>query len=263
MPDTAVAPDTPRAEGRPEFVRLKIKRRDDPKSAPHWEEFKVPRRPNMNVVAALMEIQKNPVDASGAPTKPVVWECNCLEEVCGACTMIINGKARQACSALVNTLKEPIVLQPLTKFPVVRDLMVDRRVIFESLKKVKAWMELDGTYDLGPGPRTSQEMQSWTYELSRCMSCGVCMEACPQVNARSVFMGPAVMAQVRLFNGRPLGESLKEQRLEAIKGPGGLLDCGKAQNCERACPKSLPLVKAMAELNREATVRSVARWFSR
>ncbi|MHB8757288.1 MAG: 4Fe-4S dicluster domain-containing protein, partial [Bacillota bacterium] len=121
----------------------------------------------------------------------------------------------------------------------------------------------DGTYDLGPGPRTSQEMQSWTYELSRCMSCGVCMEACPQVNARSAFMGPAVMAQVRLFNGRPLGESLKEQRLEAIKGPGGLLDCGKAQNCERACPKSLPLVKAMAELNREATVRSVARWFSR
>ena len=48
---------------------------------------------------------------------PVVWECNCLEEVCGACTMVINGKVRQACTALVDALPQPIVLEPMSKFP--------------------------------------------------------------------------------------------------------------------------------------------------
>ena len=51
----------------------------------------------MNVISALMEIQRNPVNAKGEKTTPVVWESNCLEEVCGACSMVINGKPRQAC----------------------------------------------------------------------------------------------------------------------------------------------------------------------
>ena len=37
-------------------------------------------------------------------------------------------------------------------FPVVRDLIVDRSRMFEALKRVKAWIPIDGTYDLGPGP---------------------------------------------------------------------------------------------------------------
>src|SRR2546425_4734875 len=78
-----------------------------------------------------------------------------LEEVCGSCAMLINGKARMACSALVDSLAQPIRLEPLTKFPVVRDLAVDRSVMFESLKRVKAWVPIDGTYNLGEGPRMS------------------------------------------------------------------------------------------------------------
>ncbi|KKM10144.1 succinate dehydrogenase [Clostridiales bacterium PH28_bin88] len=242
---------------------LKIRRQADPGTPSYWEEFKVPLKTNMNVVAALMEIQKNPVNALGQKTLPVVWDCSCLEEVCGACTMVINGRARQVCSALVETLSQPIILEPLSKFPVVRDLMVDRSVMFEYLKKVKAWIEIDGTHDLGPGPRVPQSVQSWAYELSRCMTCGCCMEACPQVNHRSNFMGPAAMAQVRLFNAHPLGESLKAERLGAIMGPGGITDCGKAQNCEKACPKGLPLTRILGELSRETTRRGILGWLSR
>ena len=57
----------------------------------------------MNIISCLQAIQRNPVNAAGQPTTPVVWESSCLEEVCGACTMVINGKVRQACSALVET----------------------------------------------------------------------------------------------------------------------------------------------------------------
>lgn len=49
---------------------------------------------------------------------------NCLEEVCGACSMVINGRARQSCSAIVDQLEQPIRLEPMSTFPVIRDLQV-------------------------------------------------------------------------------------------------------------------------------------------
>jgi len=119
-------------------VRFIIERRDSPDAAPYFEEFDIPYRPNMNVISALMEIQRNPVNAKGERTKPVVWESNCLEEVCGACSMVINGKPRQACTALVDKLEQPIRLSPMKTFPVVRDLIVNRQRMFDALKRVKA-----------------------------------------------------------------------------------------------------------------------------
>ena len=141
-------------------VELKIKRQDTPTGRTRWEEFSLPWQPNMNVVACLMEIRKHPVTKQGQATTPVHWEASCLEEVCGSCTMLVNGKPRQSCTALVDSLGDsPIVLEPLTKFPVVRDLQVDRTPMFDALKRVKAWIPIDGSYDLGAGPRLSSGEQ--------------------------------------------------------------------------------------------------------
>src|SRR5665647_1295261 len=79
-------------------VHFIIERQDSPTSTPYTEEFLLPYHPAMNVVSSLMEIQKNPVTKDGKKTTAVVWECNCLEKVCGACTMVINGKVQQAVS---------------------------------------------------------------------------------------------------------------------------------------------------------------------
>ena len=86
----------------------------------------LPYRPNMNVISGLMEIRRNPVNANGKKTTPVAWDMNCLEEVCGACSMVINGSPRQSCSALIDQLEQPIRFAPMRTFPVVRDLQVDR-----------------------------------------------------------------------------------------------------------------------------------------
>ena len=244
-------------------IHLRIRRQDGPNKPSHWEEFDVPYREKLNVISCLMEIQKNPVTSSGKKTTPVVWECNCLEEVCGACTMIINGKAKQACSALIDQLEQPIVLEPLTKFPLVRDLMVDRQVMFDNLKKVHAWIPIDGTYNLGSGPRLAEAKRQWAYELSKCMTCGCCMEACPQVNSRSKFMGPAPISQVRLFNTHPTGEMNKHERLAALLDEGGIADCGNAQNCVHACPKNIPLTTSLADMNREVNKFTLNRWLRR
>ncbi|WP_102026846.1 succinate dehydrogenase iron-sulfur subunit [Salirhabdus sp. Marseille-P4669] len=238
-----------------------ITRQDSPDSKPYDEEFKIPYRPNMNVISALMEIRRNPVNAKGENTTPVFWEMGCLEEVCGACSMVINGKPRQACSSIVDQLEQPVRLAPMTTFPVMRDLAVDRSRMFDSLKKVKAWVPIDGTYDLGPGPRMAESKRQWAYELSKCMTCGVCLEACPNVNSNSNFIGPAPLSQVRLFNSHPTGAFHKAERMETIMGDGGLANCGNSQNCVQSCPKGIPLTTSIAALNREATVQSFKSFF--
>ena len=80
-------------------VEIHIRRRANPDASPYWEQFVIPYRPNLNIISCLMEIQKNPVNKAGERTTPVVWSMNCLEQVCGICTMVINGRARQSCSA--------------------------------------------------------------------------------------------------------------------------------------------------------------------
>src|SRR5215475_6563857 len=110
-------------------VRLKIKRQDggDKPETKRWEEFELDWHPQMNVISALMEIQKNPKTVSGEKVAPVVWESVCLEEVCGSCTMVINGRVRQSCTALIDQIApngETVTLEPMTIFPLVRDLLV-------------------------------------------------------------------------------------------------------------------------------------------
>jgi succinate dehydrogenase / fumarate reductase iron-sulfur subunit len=246
-------------------VRLKVLRQDgtDSPQSKRWEEFVVAWQPQMNVISALMEVRKNPVTASGQKTTPVVWESVCLEEVCGSCTMVINGRVRQSCTAMIDAIApngETITLEPMKKFPLVRDLVVDRSRMFEALKRVKAWIQLDGSHELGPGPRQSQENQEEAYPLSRCMTCGCCLEACPQINDRSTFIGAAAISQVRLFNLHPSGKMHAAERLDEIMTEGGIEDCGKAQNCAAVCPKEIPLVDSIADVGRQATKRMLFGW---
>src|SRR5437667_7679303 len=140
-------------------ILSKIKRQSTPDAQPRWEEFELPWHPGMNVISSMMEIARNPVTREGKPTTPITYDSNCLEEVCGSCAMLINGKARMACSALIDKLEQPIRLEPFSKFPVVRDLAVDRSVLFENLKRLRAWVPVDGTYDLGSVPRVTMRAQ--------------------------------------------------------------------------------------------------------
>src|SRR5664279_4973242 len=243
-------------------VQFEIKRQASPESPAVWERFELEWRPGMNVISAMMEIAANPVTADGHATTPITYDSNCLEEICGSCSMLINGKAKMACSALVDKLEQPIKLEPLSKFPVVRDLSVDSNVLFENLKRVKAWVPLDGTYDLGSGPRVTPQAQEANYPLSRCISCTICMEVCPQFNDSTGFVGAATIAQVKLFNQHPTGKVLKEERLRALSGDGGIQECGFAQNCVEACPKQLPLTRAISDVGRDVVIQGLKDIFT-
>ena len=201
-------------------VIIKIKRQLTPNGKSYWEEFSVPYRPNMNVISALMDIAADPVTRDGKATTPITYDSNCLEEVCGSCAMLINGKARMACSALI--------------------------------------VPIDGSYDLGSGPRVSRQEQEAAYPLSRCISCCCCMEACPQFNEATGFVGAATISQVRLFNTHPTGAALKRERLAALMGDGGIQECGYAQNCVEVCPKDIPLTKSISEVGGQVMKQALA-----
>lgn len=253
-----------RLESPPQAIEFRIQRREKLGAEARWETFEIPYRRNLNVISALMEIRKNPVTKDGRQTTPPVWDMSCLEQVCGICTMVIDGRVRQSCSALVDDLllasgSNTITLQPMSKFPNVRDLKVDRSRMFEHLKQVHAWVELDGSHDLGPGPQISNEVAQERYAYSRCMTCGCCLEACPQYFDDN-YVGPQAIAQARLFNMHPTGKITIDERLEGVMGEDGITNCGNAQNCVQVCPMSIPLTKAIYETNRDITVNALFGW---
>lgn len=250
-------------------VRLRIQRRDGPDAPPYWEAFEVPRYPNMNLIECLMEIRRNPVNAEGRRTTPVAWAMSCLEEVCGICTMRVNGRVRQSCSTLIADLEEPITLEPMEKFPVQRDLVVDRQRLFDDYRRVEAWVPIDGTHDLGPGPRMDERVREEAYWLTRCISCGCCVDACPQVNPdlehededhRATFVGAAPISWARVMNTHPTGERLSKERYSALMGPGGIASCAKSMNCVEVCPKEIPLMESIAAMNRQITRHLLVDW---
>jgi succinate dehydrogenase / fumarate reductase iron-sulfur subunit len=242
---------------------LRIKRQQSPDAASYWEEFEIPYKPHHNVISMLMEIRRNPVNRAGKRTSAVVFDANCLEEVCGSCTMVINGRVRQACSSLAEGMPNPTTIEPMSKFPVVRDLWVDRSKMFDALKKAHSWIPIDGTYDLGPGPRINPDEQQFAYLFSRYRTCGCCLEACPQVNAHSKFMGAAVIGQVYLMGKHPTGAMHQDERLEAMMGEGGVADCGNAQNCVEVCPKAIPLTTAIASVGGQASIKWLRDLFTK
>ena len=241
-------------------IIVRVKRQLRPDEQARWEEFELRWRPSLNIITCLRDIAERPITRDGSETTPVSYEANCLEEVCGACAMLINGYPRQACSALVDQLEKPISLAPLEKFPLVRDLVVDRSAMFENLKRMKCWVPIDGTYALGPGPKMAPEIQEAGYPLSRCISCGNCLEICPQVNEHSNFVGAAIISQVRLFNMHPTGAMHAHERLEAMMGPGGIQDCDNAQNCVKVCPKNIPLTDSIADVNGQVIRHAIRGW---
>jgi succinate dehydrogenase / fumarate reductase iron-sulfur subunit len=250
-------------------VELRIRRQDAPGAAPYWQTFRVAAKPEDNIVSVLRALRLAPVTVDGERVDPVAFEHNCMEEVCGACALLIDGRPRPSCSTLLSELGEVIRLEPLPKFPVVRDLMVDRARLFENLKRVQAWVRLDGPWDIHErAPRLSQRQWTADYLYSRCMNCGICLAACPQfpdstggADAGRAFVGPNALAQVRLLNAHPLGRYDKTERLHAIMAEGGLTDCGNAQNCVRVCPKEIPLTTAIGELGRQTTVQALKDLF--
>ena len=123
---------------------VKIKRQKFHDSEPYWQNFIYDGDMHVTVSALLdhLNYTDDLFDAQGNPATKIRWECSCMQAVCGGCAMIINGVPALACSTFIDNVKgNELVLEPLSKFPVVADLIVDRNVIYENLNEVGAYLD--------------------------------------------------------------------------------------------------------------------------
>jgi succinate dehydrogenase / fumarate reductase iron-sulfur subunit len=236
-------------------VRLRILRQDGPDrpDTRRWEEHSVKASSDLTIAGALRELEL---------TSPVAFEYGCLEGECGACAMLVDGHVRQACTTRLEAAigkRRVLSLAPLSKFPVVRDLIVDRSVERSLRARVAAWVDVDPEPPAG-SDRFSAQDQQHMLALSRCSECGACLEACPQYGDQTDFVGPAAIAGVRRLELHPTGALGRRERLESLMAPGGIADCGKAENCVEVCPMDVPLVDAIQTLSRETSRHLLWDW---
>ncbi len=228
---------------------VKILRQNSPKEEAYYESFDLEVSKGQTVLDVLKKIQLNPVNSSGEAVTPVVWDCNCLEEVCGACAMIISGIPKMACSTLVSDVISDdgvLVLKPLSKFPVIRDLVVDRTAVHETYRRLKI-------YKLPKSVKPAKISRAkWMslYNYTRCISCGICREVCPNTGVRSGFSGASGIALTRALCGQ------SEIDLAAFKEKGGSLNCSGHSLCSKYCPKKIDLPAAFSYINRRLILQA-------
>jgi len=233
-----------------EKVVLRILRQDSPAEPEtrRFEEFAVKAAPGDSIASALFALRASPVTLDGQRVAPVAFESACRGDRCGACTLLVNGHVRSACRTSLlgaRPKRGPVVLEPLSKLPLVRDLIVDKSPLRAARQRLGAWLE---------EPTEEAHAPFALAVIDRCSECGACFEACPETS-RDGFAGAAALNEVRLLNALGAGAARASARLDAVMGPGGIADCGKARVCVEVCPEGIPLFDSILGLERDATRR--------
>ena len=223
-------------------MKVRILRQETPASAPYWEGFDYDG-PEENSIAGLIDYinyHDDIVNDKGESTTRIGWECSCLQGICGACAMVINGTPALACETFLRDCKgKEITIRPLRKFPVLHDLLVDRSSIQENLKKTNLYIE-----KWQPGSDNDHEHQ---YTAAKCLKCGLCLEVCPNYGNGETFYGAAYANDCYLVASR---NREKAKEILKIYGEHFGKDCSKALSCMDVCPMRIPTLASMAKLNR-------------
>jgi succinate dehydrogenase / fumarate reductase iron-sulfur subunit len=218
---------------------LKIKRQKDSYSESYWQtiEYECEDDGNETVATVLRNIENGKLGI-----EPIAWECSCLQKKCGSCAMIIDGKPRLACDFFLKNhrKKGAITIEPLHKFPIVRDLIVDRSIMRENLKRIQAWM---GTQAHAQSEKRNELM----YDASRCLQCGCCLEVCPNYCGSDEFYGAAaVVPMSRIINATDKKDRkaiMKNYNEHVYKG------CGKSLACHDICPAKIKTDRMLSSSN--------------
>ena len=222
---------------------VKIKRRRTPDSESYWQSFSYDGPGHVTVSAVLdaLNYTDDLFDTEGNPAARIRWECSCVQAVCGGCAMVINGVPALACNTFVDEVaKSELVLEPLSKFPVVADLVVDRGIIYENLNHAKAYIE-----SISTGRSKEHEHQ---YSVAKCLKCGLCLEVCPNYFSGDKFYG-AVFANESYLIASQSAEK-PSQLVKEYKTHFGA-GCSKALSCQTVCPVGIETITSIMKMNRK------------
>ena len=222
---------------------VKIKRQDAPNTPCYWQTFNYDGQKHVTISAILDAINYTDdlFDVEGNSARRIRWECSCMQGMCGGCAMVINGVPALACTTFADTLKgDEIILEPLSKFPVVADLMVDREVIYQNLNKAKAYLDDIAT--------TSAKHHDQQYSVAKCLKCGLCLEVCPNYHPGGEFFGALFANESYLLSSQTNQKDIqlvKQYKKHFSEG------CSKALSCQTVCPMQIETLTSIIRMNRK------------
>lgn len=219
-------------------IELTVKRQSSPNEAARLQTFLYDGDGNLTIADWLTEVNQNE-----AKKDRIEWECGCLEKKCGACAMRINGYPRLACSIFLKDAAKhgKILLEPLSKFPLVKDLAVDRSTMFEMLRTMKIWTQEKEESSYGQ----DYDLQ---YKAGKCLQCGCCLEVCPNFLSGGTFGGAAAMAEAYKAIEQNEQSDHRSEMISAYR-THFFSGCGQALSCRDVCPIKLSLDEIQARAN--------------
>ena len=223
-------------------MRVKIRRQRSPFSESYWQTFRY-EGPMENSVAGMLDdlnYRDDLVDENGEAAPRIGWECSCLQAMCGSCAMVINGTPALACETFLKDLNgDLITVEPLQKFPVIADLVVDRSVIEKNLKAADLYIAEYG--------RPRAEEYDHQYAVAKCLKCGLCLEVCPNYAKGKRFFGAAFANDCYFVSANSADGGAQVRKAYAEHFAAG---CSKALSCMDVCPMGIPTLSSMAKMNR-------------
>lgn len=189
---------------------------------------------------------------------PVVFDHDCREGICGACSLYINGRPHgpdrgiTTCQMHMRNFKdgETIVIEPwrAKPFPVIKDLMVDRTA-FDKIIQAGGYVSVStgGVPDANAIPIPKRDADS-AMDAAACIGCGACVAACK--NASAMLFVSAKVSQFALLPQGKIEAKERVQKMVATMDALGFGNCTNAYACEAECPKLIS-VSHIARMNRE------------
>jgi fumarate reductase iron-sulfur subunit len=235
-------------------ITLSVTRFDPERNeSPHSHSYEVPFQDDMVVLDALNWI-KTHVDGS------VTYRWSCRMGICGSCGMNVNGQPKLGCSAFLRDyLPGPVVVEPLSNFPIVRDLVIDMSSFMDKLRWVKPWIIREPTaLAAGENKQTNAQIDQFR-QFSMCINCMLCYAACPVIAIEPEFVGPAAIALALRYE-LDSRDRAGEERLRTLTGSDAIWDCSFVGECSAVCPKGVDPAKAIQQTKFESTLGMLMPW---
>ena len=222
---------------------VKIKRQNAPETPSYWQSFEYngPKHVTVSAILDALNYTDDLFDIEGNQATRIRWECSCNQAMCGGCAMVINGVPCLACKTYADQVKgKELVLEPLSKFPVIADLVVDREIIYKNLTQAKAYLETVAQSD--------KRQHDQQYSVAKCLKCGLCLEVCPNYHPGAEFFGAVLANESYLITSQSEKKDIpvvKEYKKHFAAG------CSKALSCQKVCPAGIETITSIIRMNRK------------
>ena len=239
----------------PEYT-LKVRRyQPETGEGPYWQEFDVDLDSDLSVLDGLLQVRDR-------EDGTLVVRCSCRAAICGSCGMRINGQSTLGCKTQISHAHEranrsnggtnPIVVEPMTNMPVIKDLVTDMESThWTKIRRVTPWLLPEGEPPEREYVVPPESMLDITQAMA-CIQCGACVSACLSMEADPEFIGPAALAKAYRFVGDPRDSQTRERLYDLAQDPHGIYDCTHCFACVDACPKDVAPMDQIMRLRRHA-----------